>query len=286
MRHVAIIGSDTVVGHALATQLEKSCRITSQTLRPGSLPGAGASGIGPHDSGYFEAGADCVVFCGEASRSSWDPEFGDLSTDEHHIPSCASAAAESGIPLIFISSDAVFRGPWMFHDESCDAFDGTRVAVRLLELERCVLSAGSNLVVRTNAIGSTGHGDTFLDSIVDAALTLQPCELNSTTWSTPISAALLAAMFPKLLKHRLTGLLHLSGAERVSPWSFAGHLAAEMGSHRSLFPPATDAIHRTERSLHCARARQDLSLRMPAMKQTLDALVDCMQIGLPELIAA
>ncbi len=287
MKNIAVVGADTVVGHVVAKELAGTRHIRSFTLRPSSLPGAGAKGsIGLHDPLATLDGADCIIFCGDASRSSWDSGFGSLATDEKFLPLYAGAAAEVGVPLIFVSSDAVFRGPWVFHEEASDAFDDSDFAQRLRNLEHTVLRTKSNLVVRTNAIGSTGHGDAFLDTIVDAVLNQHGRALDCSTWSTPVAASLFAAMLCECLKHRVSGTLHLSGAERTSPWSFAGHLAVEMGSHRGLFTPARDERHRTERSLRCSRAREHFGLRMPTLNQSLDAVVESLQVGVTDLVAA
>jgi dTDP-4-dehydrorhamnose reductase len=179
---------------------------------------------------------------------------------------------------VYVSSDAVFSGPWVFHAEDSQSFDGSGSAREIRQLESQVLALPNGSVVRSNILGTTADSKSYLDQTVDAILSVQSCRLDATAYASPIAAETFGGILSRIIMQQPRGVLHLSGAERTSPWSFASHLAAVMGSPRNLIQPSAEIQSGTERSLRCSRITSEFGMRLPTMNETLDVVIESLQI--------
>jgi len=257
VRRFVVIGADSATGSVLLDRLGRNQDVI---------------GIPLEDADCFAGMCSDVtdaVYCGNAAISSWDPEFGDPDTDLCLLPAYCRVAAGAGVRLIHISTDAVFDGPWIFHDEdsppSCDSAQSRK----LRKLEDCVLNLPCGLVVRTNTLG-VSEG-TFVNLLRQHLNDAQAWTLPSHLYATPLAAARFARLLEPVLLTDATGILHVAGAERLTPWSFAIRLAATKSHDRTLLR-AQPCLQPREQSLRCSRALLEFRLRMPTISQTLDDL--------------
>src|SRR5688572_23950681 len=98
---------------------------------------------------------DWVVYCGRAAASSWEESDIPEGDEANQVSLVARTVAEIGARMVVISSDRVFTGPRMFHDES-EPLGSDAHAQSLHSIEQAALAAAAThgvLVVRTNAFG-------------------------------------------------------------------------------------------------------------------------------------
>lgn len=286
MKTFLIVGIETVVGANLAVSWCGQTRVVGLSAAANiSLSGCERATL---EQGTTDGIRQClqqtrathVIFCGTASRSFWEPTG--RSFENSDAVQWADAAAHEKRHFTMISSDAVFTGPWMFHDESCSATCPSAEATEIRKVEARVLEACvSSLIVRTNTFGwSTAGSRGWLESLLAGLEHSRPLELDPINHATPILASDLADYLEPALDDELTGVFHIAGAERVSPHQFARQLASafELGA------PATRTIRelaarptgfgRGETSLQTRRFRHEYDCAMPLLSEGLSRLVE------------
>ncbi|MEX0702947.1 MAG: sugar nucleotide-binding protein [Planctomycetales bacterium] len=237
MDTILIAGLETIAGANLAAHFADRCRVhgISSDDRVG-IAGVECSAGAAVD---LEAARrrlavvrpDWLIYCGPAAASAWSGEaaLADLTAARPVARSWARAAAERGCRFALISSDAVFSGPWMFHEEDGASFCPSEEAdaIRAIEKEAREFCP-SALVVRTNAFGWSPDpaGCGWLERTV-AKLEAgdDPGFGGGVAHATPIAAAHLAEIVERACVEELVGTFHVAGAERVSPARFARCLA-------------------------------------------------------------
>jgi dTDP-4-dehydrorhamnose reductase len=227
-----------------------------------------------------------VVYCGPAARSSWEePTLRD--DDAHRVEQLARATRDAGCGLAVISSDEVFAGPTMFHDENEPAAR-TEQAQRLSAVEQAALNADGGtrrvLVVRTNAFGWSASGESFAERFWRALAASRMVEATASSFATPILASDLAEVLLRCFQARMHGIVHLGGAERASPFRFAQELAAVAGFDRRLVRGRDDdlpidgcegaldeaaGIRAKETSLASRLVRRELDVALPLLRESL-----------------
>jgi dTDP-4-dehydrorhamnose reductase len=224
-----------------------------------------------------------VVYCGQAARSSWD-EY-DLSAAEEaaRLAQITQAVAAADSRLAVVTSDRIFAGPRMFHDEG-EPVGADTAAQSLLAIEQAALTGDSDrrrvLVVRTHAFGWTIAGDSFAERIWHTLDCGQPIELSTNCFATPVVATDLADLLLRSVRARLHGVLHLGGAERTNPFRFAQELAIAAGFDLRLVrpranePDAADLDPSSETSLGSRLARRELDVSLPLLRETVGKFAD------------
>lgn len=286
VKTLLIVGIDCVVGANLAASWSGQSRVVglaagSDITVPGCervvLERGSADGI---RKCLQQTQASHVIFCGSAAHSTWEPatkSFNDMEAE-----SWAAAAAAESRHFTMISSDAVFTGPWMFHDETSSATCPSAEAIAIRGVETRVREAcAKSLIVRTNAFGWSPAGPKgWLESLLSGLENQRAIELDPICHATPILASDLADYLEPALDDELTGLFHIAGAERVSPHQFVKQLATafELGSPaartiRELVACPT-GFGRGETSLQSRRFRSEYECAMPLLSEGLSRLVE------------
>lgn len=286
MKTFLIVGVETVVGANLAASLCGQTRIVGVSAVSNiNLPGCERATLerGSDDeirNCLQQTRASHVIFCGAAARSTW--EAGGKSIANSEASRWAAASAQEKRHFTMISSDAVFTGPWMFHDESSTAVCPSAEATEIRHTEAQVREACDRaLIVRTNAFGwSPAGAKGWLESLLSGLENHQSVELDPICHATPILASDLADYLEPALDDELAGVFHIAGAERVSPHQFARQLATafEIGS------PATRTMRelsarptgfgRGETSLQTRLFRSEYDCAMPLLSEGLARLVE------------
>ena len=296
MNTILIVGIDSAVGANLAATLtgrfhvvgiarHRSIALAGVELVPDPLTSARAALeiLSTTDPAQ-------VVLCGTASLSCWTPEASRFNeAKETAVARCwAEAARDFGTRLTVISSDAIFRGPWMFHDEHSDSFC-TSAPARAIRRCEAVLAkrCPSTLIVRTNAYGWSpfgGEGGWFEGLIADLE-SETPVSADFMRHSTPIPATCLAGLLVATWETEATGVLHIAGSERVSPLMFVERMAFEFGLPAPRFRHATRnrtgeiVFGRSETSLRTVAVRKLLSLPLPNVVEGLMLLNEQQENG-------
>lgn len=280
-----VVGVDTVAGANLALFLSEKYQVRTwhsedkfdivncDALDPTQAPHAALESERP----------DWVLYCGPESRSTWDPKT--LETIDETIVERASewarACAQHNVRFAMISSDAVFTGPWMFHDEQSIGLCQSLQAVTIRASEDAVRQASPHaLIFRTNTYGWSADPirNGWLENLLAEIEMRRVVDQDPIRHATPILATDLAAILERACLENLSGLFHVSGAERVSPLKFAQRLADQFElpwlsvareTNLSELPREFGA---GECSLQTKEIRKSLCVAMPLISEGLSRL--------------
>ena len=224
-----------------------------------------------------------VVYCGAAAASSWEDVPFNSDDEARRMAQVAQAVAEMDARLLIVSSDRVFAGPRMFHDETESVSDDPQ-AHSLHSIEQAALSldgvAQRVLVARTNAFGWSVSGDSFAERIWHTLDEGRVIELNAAMFATPILASDLAEVLLRCLRSRLSGIVHLGGAERTSPFRFGQELAVAAGFDPRLVKAGSaeaedeHAAKCLEMSLGTRLVRREFDIALPLLRESLASFAD------------
>lgn len=125
----------------------------------------------------------------------------------------ARAARAAGIPLVFLSSGAVFNGkPGDIHDETArpdpvNVFGQTKMLAELMLQE----TLDDVLIVRTGWVfgGHQAHHRKFVDLAIELSLRGEPIEASSDRWGSPTLVHDLVRELQRLVETRSRGLVHV-----------------------------------------------------------------------------
>jgi dTDP-4-dehydrorhamnose reductase len=194
----------------------------------------------------------------------------------------AAAARARECHFTFLSSDAVFTGPWMFHDEQSDVFCPSAAAQHLRRAEQVVAEQyPTALIVRSNAFGwspsATSRG--WIDQILSDLDRRSLQGYDYIRHATPILATDLADILLRAIDEQLGGLFHVAGAERVNPLQFAQRLADHFELPWLSVRRAEDTLDASaagfgagETSLQTKKIRKALCVAMPMLSEGLTRL--------------
>jgi dTDP-4-dehydrorhamnose reductase len=284
VERLLVTGVDTLLGSNLALALSGRCEVFGLYDRVVvQAEGVETAQWRPGESvslaKYFDTWQpQWILHCGPLAGSSWEatPEAGETQREVAVVGQLGELAHRWGSSLVVLSSDAVFSGPRMFHDERWPASSTTARAVQSLAMEK-VAATFDALVVRTHAYGwnvSGGRASFAERALRDLNLGCLPTP-DGRRYATPILATDLADLLWRAYETRLRGLYHLAGAERVSTHRFLMELAASLGVQVS-FSAWNESIEATcheETSLSSKRARRMLAASTPMLREGLDRFV-------------
>ena len=228
-----------------------------------------------------------VIYAGSLAGSSWDVPQGDLSREPAIAAELVKAVAEVDARLTYVSTDAVFNGPRMFHREESSTVNAAgsphaELAAAALAVEQ-VLQDTPTLLVRTHAYGWSPRVESpeFAENLCQALEDEQPAPISPLRYASPILATDLAELLYQAWQEQLAGTLHIGGAERISSARFARELAAALGLARPICESSSAAAMElsTETSLVSQRARQALSTPMPMLLEGLERFAQQIENG-------
>jgi dTDP-4-dehydrorhamnose reductase len=284
---ILVVGAETVVGANLSIHLADRYDVFAASLG-GRLDLAGCQVLpetGTHlspERTIAEVRPETVILCGPAARSCWDQAAGKTLRAEglDAMHAWAVAAQQGNAKVVLISSDAVFTGPWMFHDEEGESLCTTVAAAAIRAAELKFTDACENsLVIRTNAYGWSPAGTSgWLENILAMIEARRPIQLDPVRHATPILASDLAEIVEKMLIENLAGTYHVAGAERISPTGFAQRLAGQFNlpwipvRKASVQTEAPAGFGAGECSLQTRKLRRDLCIPMPLLSESLGRL--------------
>jgi len=159
--------------------------------------------------------------------------------DYQHIPFWLEQAREQDIPVVFLSSLAVFTGPsddvWKEDDA---AFSESQLAQDLLALEGMVREHARHIILRTGQ-GFSLMADDFASRLLNLIRDEQKVTVDMQRRFCPTPADDVADVLLAMLKQAaccddLWGTYHFCGIEAASSYAFAEALLAEAGQYENL----------------------------------------------------
>ena len=281
-----IAGLDTVVGINLAAHLADRFQVVGICLnQPAAIAGC-HSGVclSQEDNDIREwvesIRPDQLVYCGPSSASTWDNTVG-LRPDVDDVAVAgrwAAAANEYGARLTVISTDGIFTGPWVYHEEDSTCHCSSREARSVRRIEKTTaVRCPDALIVRTNVFGWS-HSDGWLEQLCVDLEDGSAGPFDFLRHATPMLATDLADVLFAAWSAQLGGIYHISGAERTNPNQFAVRFADEFGLPA---PKAVNGNQMLERgrgfgcgesALHTTKIRKALDIPMPTIGDALQRL--------------
>ncbi|MEO1980609.1 MAG: hypothetical protein ABGZ24_08845 [Fuerstiella sp.] len=271
MNRILIVGIDTAAGRSLADRLSGTCDLAGLWFStPTIVSDCAASRINKTSISEHVARATTVVFCGAASQSSWNRNFGTFRPEDKWLSPCVLAAKASGGRMVFVSSDAVFSGPWVFHDDDSVAHSEESFAQQLRRYESQVHALNNSLIVRTNIVDGKG----VVQDAVRAVEKGRSVTVDASTYATPVVQAAFTSSLVDCLAAGMTGYVNIAGAERTSPYQLVTQLAVNLECDTRRVVAKFSAEKPVERSLRCLRLQRELKQRSSLLKDTLEQLAD------------
>ena len=284
---ILVVGTDTTVGANLATfwtdEHASVARLGWSELDDRSGPPA----LEAIRRQLAAAAPDRVVYCGAAAEPGWSNPTITAAT-ESALRIWSRAVREFRCGFTYVSSDAVFTGPWLFHAEEGSHHCQSLEAGRLRTMEELVLRVvPESLVVRAQAFGWSADGTGWIERMLEQ-LAAGSAAVDPVRHATPILATDLARVLSRAHEEGATGILHVGGAERVSHEAFARRLAWQFGLPApasqwkgGLSGPMT-GFARGESSLRTNRVKNLLNLAMPMLGEGLERLASQVDDGFRE----
>lgn len=286
METLLIAGLDTLVGINLAAHLAERYQVVGVCLNePASLAGC-HSGFCPSQEEndvreWVESiRPDHLVYCGPSAYSTWDntanarPDVDDVEIAGRW----AAAAHEYGARLTVISTDGVFTGPWVYHEEDSTCHCDSRAARSARRIEKAAaVRCPDALIVRTNAFGWS-HADGWIERTLAALEDGTAGPFDFLRHATPILATHFAEILAASWGAKLGGIYHICGAERTNPNQFVIRLADEFGLQAPRAVNGNQTLDRPrgfgcgESALHTTKIRKALGIAMPTIADALQRL--------------
>lgn len=289
MDKLIIAGVDTILGGNMAAWLSDRFEIIGLTSGPKvQIAGCKTTQIPSRDPQAIQAWMaaerpDWLVYCGPWTESAWTAQQDSgsfLKATESVLP-WVKGAQSVGCASTVISSDAVFTGPWMFHDEASDHFCATPAAQSLRQMEEAIAAISpSTMVVRSHVFGWSPLAQTegFIEQTLSHMYAGRRLNLDCVRHATPILATDLAEVLEQAYSAGLTGLYHIGGAERLNPYRLGTLLANAFGCPYTPAAPLEPLTERCsqfgsgETSLQSLKIRKSLGCSLPLISEGLERL--------------
>lgn len=240
MDKLLVTRPDSLIGAAAAETLASRLDVVGDEHRHLFQTAGRAATHSPDD--LCDAVAQCrpslVVHTGPFSVAGWDvgglglpaqptvAERAELDLAAQLAEACRGAGAK----LVVVVTDGMFAGPHMFHSENARPNAAGPFARGAAAIERKLVAFGA-LVVRSHAYGwcPTAFGVNYAERIFHELTGELLCPVDAVRHATPILATDLAERIYDAYRLGMSGLVHITGAERTSPYRFAAELAAALG---------------------------------------------------------
>jgi dTDP-4-dehydrorhamnose reductase len=160
-----------------------------------------------------------IVDCGPTSNSSWDFGEFDAAHAAELVTLIITTAKSCGSRFTFVSTDAIFQGPKLFHRETSEIGDGAR-SVAAARVEKALAGVAA-LIIRTHLFGWSPTGASSAEHLWQAIESGKPIPACGNQYASPLLATDFAELLWLANRKRLCGTYHLAGAERISQWQFA-----------------------------------------------------------------
>lgn len=249
-----------------------------------NIVGGHAPDAGSLRNTVLDAAPQLVVHTGPFSVAGWDVGGLGLPSLTNQIGGAAeldlalqlaATCREVNAKLIVVVTDGMFAGPHMFHNENARPNAVGPFARHAATIERKLVGSGA-LVVRSHAYGwcPGAFGMNYAERMFHELTGELPCPVDAVRHATPILATDLAERLYEAYRLGLSGLMHITGAERTSPYRFAAELAAALGVpgrfvQLTAKPESGSRINVEETTLNTMAFRRATKRPLPMLREGL-----------------
>ena len=232
----------------------------------------------------LEGAPQLVIHTGPFSVAGWDVGGLGLPSLTNQVGGAAeidlavrlaAACRDVRAKLVVVVTDGMFAGPHMFHNENARPNAAGPFARHAAAIERKLVGTGA-LVVRSHAYGwcPSTFGMNYAERMFHELTGELPCPVDAVRHATPILATDLAERLYEAYRLGLSDLLHITGAERTSPYRFAAELAASLGVpgrfvQLTAKPDAGSRINVEETTLNTTAFRRATKRPLPMLREGL-----------------
>ena len=298
MDKVLVTGVDGLVGANVASVLVDRCQVLGAAGQAVGPEGCRMLDCDPYRASDLAAAIAAeapryIIHCGPLSRPQWDAaEMAppDADREVRLATSIVEASQRVGARSAVVLSDAIFAGPRLFHTEASTPHANSPLAEAATAVEQALIDCNT-LLVRTHAYGWSplGTSPNYAQRMWQLLSQGETCEADAERHATPILASDLAGLVYLALQKKLTGLIHITGAERTSPFRFAAELALAGNFAGRQVRVAKDVVPRRpnvdETSLNTYRARRELEVPLPLLREGLSRFAEQGQSGYRDRLA-
>ncbi|MBL9084435.1 MAG: sugar nucleotide-binding protein [Planctomycetales bacterium] len=283
MDKLLVTRPDTLVGAAVAQALVGRMDLVGAEHRE-VFANPRANDSGNLSDALAESRPTLVVHTGRFSMAGWDvgglgiPADGHLAAEKSEVELAgrlSDACRGAGAKLVVVVTDGMFAGPHMFHNENARPNAAGVFARNAAAVERKLLGTGA-LVVRSHVYGwsPAPYGVNYAERMFHELTGEMPCPVDAVRHATPILATDLAERLFEAYRANLAGLLHITGAERTSPYRFAAELAAALSVpgrfvQLTAAPERGSRVNLEETSLNTTACRRALKRPLPMLREGL-----------------
>ena len=165
-----------------------------------------------------------------------------MDTNGKATGTIAQACSELNSFLVYVSTDYVFDGlTGSYKEENRTNPINVYGSSKLLGEQLTSNLARDSCIARTSVIFGWGreYRPNFATWLLGKLLTGQNVQIINGQYASPTLNTCLARMLLEVTVKRITGILHVAGAERVNRYEFALRLAREFGYDPKLLVPTT-----------------------------------------------
>ncbi len=247
MSTIFVIGIDSTLGANLATRLAEDYHVVGLAAATKIEPAQVETIVNPHrdiktlTTLLDDVAPEWIISAEPCGSYCWiEPHRHDLNIKQlEHSRNLARLSADRQISLTCLTTDAIFTGPWMFHEEHSQNFCSSSTATAYRQLEDEILGWNPQAhIVRTNAFGWTPKGlpAQGISRMIEQTGQISLKDLDCMRHATPIHAVHLADCLLASYEHDLSGISHIAGAERVNPWQLMHQLTLHLEGPRIRTP--------------------------------------------------
>lgn len=191
--------------------------------------------------------------------------------------------ADTGIPLVQVSTDYVFDGISGPYSEDDPVNPLSQYGRAKLESEALTLNGSPHsIVVRTLLLWGLGKGakKSFTDFVQESLSTDKSVRIVTDQWGNPTLAYDLALAIWALIENKRSGIYHAAGEDWMSRYDWAVAVADFYGLDASFLQTAVtadlkqDAARPLKSGLRCEKLLRDTGIRLRGLRAQLEWLRD------------
>lgn len=217
-----------------------------------------------------------IIHCAAISSNPFCQEHPELAQKTNVELTRFLASLAESIPFVFLSTDLVFNGTKGYYVETDQPHPLSKYGETKAEAETYVLTNKRHTIIRTSLNGGTSPTGNrgFNENLHEIIRSGRTMTLFTDEFRSPISAHVTALALWEILNLKLTGILHLSGAERLSRFEIGRLLTEHWGEGKEQIQEGSlkefkGPPRAADTTLCCEKLQSKLSFPLPRFSRWL-----------------